>query len=157
MKTFLLLICVPVIALAQRPSDISALADSWAVAYGFEPELIHAIIEVESGGNVKAVSGAGAAGLMQLMPATAAAFGVRNRFDAAENIRGGVAYLAWLRDLFAGDRRLMLAAYNAGHGWVLQHGLALPSTPVVAYVDRVAFVFRRLRWERVLREGGSAL
>ena len=155
MKAFLLLICVPVVAVAQQRSDIPALVERWAVAYGFEPELIQAIIEVESGGNVKAVSGVGAAGLMQLMPATAATFGVRNRFDATENIRGGVAYLAWLRELFAGDRRLMLAAYNAGHGWVLQHGLALPSAPVVTYVDRVAFVFRRLRWERVLREGGS--
>lgn len=154
MKAFFL-IYVPVIALAQQRSDIPALVERWAAAYGFEPELIQAIIEVESGGNVRAVSGVGAAGLMQLMPATAATFGVRNRFDATENIRGGVAYLAWLRDLFAGDRRLMLAAYNAGHGWVLQHGLALPSAPVVTYVDRVAFVFRRLRWERVLREGGS--
>jgi soluble lytic murein transglycosylase-like protein len=157
MKTFLLLVCVPAIALSQRPSDIGELVDSWAVTYGFEPELIQAIIEVESSGNVKAVSDAGAAGLMQLMPATAAAFGVRNRFDPAENIRGGVAYLAWLRNLFAGDRRLMLAAYNAGHEWVRRYGLALPSTSVVDYVDRVAFVFRRLRWERVLREGGSPL
>lgn len=157
MKTFFLLVCLPAIALAQRPSDIAELVDSWAVTYGFEPELIQAIIEVESSGNVKAVSGAGAAGLMQLMPATAAAFGVRNRFDPAENIRGGVAYLAWLRNVFAGDRRLMLAAYNAGHEWVRRYGLALPSTSVVDYVDRVAFVFRRLRWERVLREGGSPL
>lgn len=157
MKTFFLLVCLPAIALSQRPSEISELVHSWAVAYGFEPELIHAIIEVESSGNVKAVSGAGAAGLMQLMPATAAAFGVRNRFDPAENIRGGVAYLAWLRNVFAGDRRLMLAAYNAGHEWVRRYGLALPSTSVVDYVDRVAFVFRRLRWERVLREGGSPL
>ena len=87
MKAFFLLICVPVIALAQQRSDIPALVDRWAVAYGFEPELIEAVIEVESGGNAKAVSGAGAAGLMQLMPATAAAFGVRNRAERTKGTR----------------------------------------------------------------------
>jgi soluble lytic murein transglycosylase-like protein len=72
-------------------------ADHWADAYLLPRELVHAVIEVESGWNPTAVSRAGAAGLMQLMPDTAAMFRVRNRFDVAENIRGGAAYLAWLR------------------------------------------------------------
>lgn len=133
------------------PILILAIADHWADAYGIERELVHAVIEVESGGNPRAVSHAGAAGVMQLMPATAATFGVRNRFDPEENIRGGVAYLAWLRDRCGGDRRLILASYNAGHAAVLRRGLAYTSKDVQAYVERVAHLYRRNRWETILR------
>ena len=126
MKTFFLLVCVPVIALAQRPSDTSALVDSWAVAYGFEPELIHAIIEVESGGNVKAISSAGAAGLMQLMPATAALLKGRRLSqeeltDADTNITLGVRYLNdMIREMGSVEKALL--AYNAGPGAVRKWG-----------------------------------
>src|SRR5687767_12782798 len=78
-------------------------ADYWADAYGLHRELVYAVIEVESWWNPRAVSAAGAVGLMQLMPDTAVAFRVQNRFDIAENIRGGVAYLAWLKDPCGGD------------------------------------------------------
>ena len=83
-------------------------ADHFADAYGLQRELVYAVIEAESAWNPRAVSEAGAAGLMQLMPETAVALRVRNRFDAADNIRGGVAYLAWLMDYF-GDVRLAVA------------------------------------------------
>lgn len=136
------------------PILILAIADRWADAYGVERELVHAVIEVESRGNPHAVSKAGAVGVMQLMPATAASFGVQNRFDAEENVRGGVAYLAWLRDRCGGDRRLMLASYYAGHAAVLRSGLAYSSQEVRAYVERAAFLYRRNRWETVLRSTG---
>ena len=133
-------------------------ADHWADHYGVERELVYAVIEVESGWNPRAVSSAGAAGLMQLMPDTAATFRVRNRFDVAENIRGGVAYLKWLAALCDGDRRLMLASYNAGQDRVLRRGLEFESDEVQVYVMRVAYLYRRNRWESMLlsqRRGGN--
>lgn len=133
-------------------------ADHWATHYGVERELVYAVIEVESGWNPRALSSAGAAGLMQLMPDSAATFGVRNRFDVAENIRGGVAYLKWLATLCGGDRRLMLASYNAGQDRVLRRGLEFESEEVQVYVTRVAYLYRRNRWESMLlsqRRGGN--
>ncbi len=150
MRDVLLAVALAGAACAQ-PVHVRELADRWADAYGIERELVHAVIEVESGGQSRAVSPAGAAGVMQLMPATAAEFRVGSRFDPDENIRGGVAYLAWLRDRCDGDLRLMLASYNAGHARVLKRGLRFSSNEVLAYVERVAFVYRRNRWESVLR------
>ena len=69
----------------------------------------------------------GAAGLMQLMPATAVTFGVRNRFRMEENVQGGVAYLAWLQQRFRGDLRLVTAAYFAGENAIASHGLSYSS------------------------------
>ena len=117
----------------------------YASAYGLPVELVDAVIQVESGWNRYAVSNKGAAGLMQLMPATALRFGVRDRFDIEDNIRGGVAYLAWLIRLFQGDLRLALAAYNAGESLVLLRGLDLSSPEIVGYVDHVTQVYRALR------------
>jgi soluble lytic murein transglycosylase-like protein len=119
-----------------------------------ERELVHAVIEVESGGNPKAISSTGAVGVMQLMPGTAAVFRVRNRFDVEDNVRAGVAYLAWLRDLCGGDRRLMIASYITGQNKVLRLGLDFAySQDVHKYVTRVAYLYRRNRWETLLREG----
>jgi soluble lytic murein transglycosylase-like protein len=126
-------------------------ADHWADAYGLQRELVYAVIEAESGWKCRAVSEAGAAGLMQLMPATAVAFGVRNRFDAAENIRGGVAYLAWLVNYFGGDLRLAVASYNAGHGRILRSGLRYASAEVHRYVSRVAELYSRNRSRALAR------
>jgi soluble lytic murein transglycosylase-like protein len=141
---------VAVCGFGQTP-ELRQWAAHWADRYGVERELVCAVIEAESGWNARAVSSAGAAGLMQLMPDTAAAFGVRDRFDPAENIRGGVAYLAWLRDRYGGDRRLMVAAYNAGHGRVLRNGLNYASREVHSYVTRVAYLYRRNRWATLIR------
>lgn len=127
-------------------------ANHWAEVFGVQPELVVAVIEAESAWNPRAVSKTGAVGLMQLMPDTAAAFGVTNRFDIAENIRGGVAYLASLAQQCRGDLRLILASYNAGPGRVLRRGLGYRSPEVNRYVARVAHLYRRNRWEVLLRE-----
>lgn len=117
----------------------------YASMFDVPVELVDAIIEAESGWNPYAVSSKGAVGLMQLMPATATRFGVKDRFDIADNIRGGVAYLAWLMRLFRGDLRLVVAAYQAGESPVLSRGLAYSCPEVFYYVSRVAHLYRRRR------------
>lgn len=130
-------------------------ADHWADFYELPRDLVYAVIEAESAWNPSAVSKAGAVGLMQLMPDTAAMFGVRNRFDIADNIRGGVAYLAWLKERCGADWRLIVASYNAGHTRVLRRRLDYSSVAVHAYVSRVAHLYRRNRWETLLNRERS--
>jgi soluble lytic murein transglycosylase-like protein len=104
------------------------------------PELMDAIIVVESAYEPEAVSSKGAMGLMQLMPDTATRFNVANAFDPAENMRGGARYLRWLMDRFDGELELVLAAYNAGEGAVERHGNRIPP-----YNETQAYVVRVLR------------
>lgn len=134
-------------AFGQTP-EMLRWADHWSDEFGIERELVYAVIEVESAWNSRAVSSAGAAGLMQLMPSSAAAFHVRNRFDVSDNIRGGVAYLAWLSDQCRGDLRLVMASYNAGLQRVMESGLYFDSPSVLAYVSKVASAYRRIRWKK---------
>lgn len=101
------------------------------------PALALAVIAVESAGRPRAVSSAGAQGLMQLIPATAERFGVRDAFDPAQNIRGGVAYLDWLLGEFEGDAVLALAGYNAGEGAVRRNNGVPPFAETRDYVPRV--------------------
>ncbi|MCE7960285.1 MAG: lytic transglycosylase domain-containing protein, partial [Acidobacteria bacterium ACB2] len=103
---------------------------------GVDHRLVRSVVLVESNFNPRAVSRKGARGLMQLMPATAAQYGVRNAFDAAENIRAGVKYLAELLSTFAGDVTLALAAYNAGPGAVTRHGGVPPYPETQEYIRR---------------------
>ena len=153
-KTILLLILLNSFAAHAHASPVDAQASSmrcavfYAQAYHVPVELVAAVIQAESNWNPNAVSNKGAAGLMQLMPSAAARFGVRNRFDIQENIRGGVAYLAWLIHLFHGDLRLAVAAYQAGEAPILRRGLAYSSPEVFEYVARVARLYRAMR-ERV--------
>jgi len=127
-------------------ADVRILSDRWAVYYAtvyrVPIELVEAIIDEESLWNPDAVSRKGAVGLMQLMPETAARFGVRNRYRLDENIRGGVAYLAWLIRLFKGDFRLATAAYYVGERPILRRQLDYSSIDVHGYVSRVAKRFR---------------
>ncbi len=145
------------LALAQidQRGTVVRWADYYATAYRVPPELVRSIIEVESGWQPGAVSSKGAAGLMQLMPATAVTFGVRSRFDAADNIRGGVAYLSHLLRLFRGDLRLALAAYIAGEKAILRDGLAYSSPEVFAYVNRVTVRYRARLLQRGFEGGAS--
>ncbi|MDF0599793.1 lytic transglycosylase domain-containing protein [Psychromarinibacter sp. C21-152] len=101
------------------------------------PALVLAVIGIESAGRPDAVSGKGAAGLMQLMPDTATRFGVTDRADPAQNIAGGVAYLDWLMEEFGGDPILVLAGYNAGEGAVKKHAGVPPYAETRAYVPKV--------------------
>jgi soluble lytic murein transglycosylase-like protein len=102
------------------------LVQTHASANGLRPELVRAVIQVESGFNPRARSPKGAMGLMQLMPATARSLGVQNPWDPDDNIRGGTKYLRLLLDRYQGDERLALAAYNAGAGAVDRYGGTVP-------------------------------
>ncbi len=101
------------------------------------PALVLAVISVESAGRAEAVSSAGAEGLMQLMPDTASRFAVTDSFNPRQNIKGGVAYLAWLLDRFDNDPVLALAGYNAGEGNVARHDGVPPFAETRAYVPKV--------------------
>ena len=105
---------------------IDALVQEAAALNGLDPCLILSIMRAESAFNRSAVSPKGAMGLMQLMPATATRFGVRDFFDPRENVLGGSRYLRWLLDRFSGDVRLALAGYNAGEGAVEFYGYRIP-------------------------------
>jgi len=108
-----------------------------AAKYNLPPELINAVIRVESNFKTSAVSPAGAQGLMQLMPATAKALGVKNPFDIQQNIDGGAKYLRKMLDHFEGNVRNALAAYNAGPGTVMKYNGRVPYPETRQYVKRV--------------------
>ena len=109
--------------------------------HDIEPRLVQAIIAVESNYNPQAVSRAGAQGLMQLMPHTAARYRVANPFDPSANVEGGIRYLKDLLRLFPGDLRRVLAAYNAGENAVLQYGDIPPYPETQQYVARVLALY----------------
>ncbi len=117
--------------------EVVYYADAYAAHYVIPKELVHALITQESGWDPRAISSKGAMGLMQLMPATAADYGVRNPFDISENLSGGVRYLADLMQQFHGDFRLVLTAYYRGSRPILRHGLYYSSADVYAYVTSV--------------------
>ena len=121
----------------NAPPQIDRLVRKLAPQYQVPPELALAIIAVESNFNVAALSPKNAQGLMQLIPQTAQRFGVRNAFDAQQNIRGGLSYLRWLMAYFEGNVALVAAAYNAGEGAVDRHRGVPPFDETREYVRRV--------------------
>jgi soluble lytic murein transglycosylase-like protein len=116
--------------------------------YNIEPQLVQAIVTVESNFNPYAISRAGAQGLMQLMPETAARYQVTNPFDPRANIEGGIRYLKDLLHLFPGDLRRALAAYNAGEQVVQRYGGIPPYPETQQYVERVLALYGVHVWER---------
>ena len=125
-------------------------ADPWietvqraATFYQLPPELLWAVIKVESNFRDQAVSPAGAIGLMQLMPSTATEYGVQHPFDPEENIGAGVAYLRRLMDRYDGRVELALAAYNAGEAAVDRFGGIPPFRETQDYVSRILRLLRR--------------
>ncbi len=123
-------------------SIIEKAADSASV----EPNLLRAVIVVESGFNSRAVSKRGAMGLMQLMPATATRYGAAHPFDPHENVHAGARYLKFLIDRFGQNLRLALAAYNAGENAVDRNGGQVPPfAETMAYVPRVLRIYQMLK------------
>ncbi len=108
--------------------------------------LIRAVILAESSFNPYALSATGAVGLMQLMPETAARYGVKNRMDPSQNILGGARYLSDLMRMFNNNLHLTIAAYNAGEGAVMKYGRKIPPYPeTVAYVPKVLKFYKQFR------------
>ncbi len=131
---------------AALRAQFAPLIAQVSMEYGLDAALMHAIITVESGYNPQAKSPAGAIGLMQLMPGTAARYGVRNIWDPLENLHGGARYLRFLMAMFPNKLDLVLAAYNAGEGAVQQAGMKIPPyAETIAYVPSVIRHYERYR------------
>lgn len=114
-----------------------SLIDQAAGRYGLDPAVLHGLIQQESGFDPGATSGAGAVGLTQLMPATAASLGVTDPRDPAQSIEGGARYLSQMMARFGGDTTKALAAYNAGPGAVERYGGVPPYAETQGYVAKV--------------------
>jgi len=129
---------------AQKQEELAPIINAAAYKYDLDPALLHAVIRAESGYNPGAVSHKGAAGLMQLMPATASRYGVHDRFDPQENIEGGARYLSDLLGMFPSNVKLAVAAYNSGENTVKRFGNQVPPiTETQNYVERVLSYYNR--------------
>ena len=125
--------------LSGRAAQYQSLIEEHATRNSISADLVRAVIQAESAFNPRALSPKGAMGLMQLMPGTAADFGVVDPYNPAENIRAGVLYLKQLLDLYGGRVELALAAYNAGPGAVKKYnGTVPPYRETRAYVARIS-------------------
>jgi soluble lytic murein transglycosylase-like protein len=132
--------------LLAKAGQYDSIIERAAVSAAVEPNLLRAVIVVESGFNSRAVSKRGAMGLMQLMPATATRYGAADPFDPHDNVHAGAQYLKFLIDRFGQDLRLALAAYNAGENAVERNGGQIPPfTETMAYVPRVLRVYQMLK------------
>ena len=128
--------------LSPAPRNLVRLVMKLAPQYDVSPVLALAIMRAESNFDARAVSMKNAQGLMQLVPDTAARFGVKNAFDPVDNIRGGLAYLRWLLGYFRGDLALVAAAYNAGEGAVQRYRGVPPYDETRDYVQRIVKAVR---------------
>jgi len=126
---------------AEIREEVRAAAE----LFGVDEALVRAVVHAESWYNPKAESHAGAQGLMQLMPATQARFGVNDPFDPIDNISAGVAYLAHLLVRFENDWQLAVAAYNAGENAVARHGGIPPYAETREYVRRIGILRARYK------------
>ena len=124
-----------------------ALVESWvgqiAPRYSIDPQLVLAVIQAESGFNPAALSSKNAQGLMQLIPATAERFGIKDAWNPVENIRGGTAYLHWLLRHFDGNVEWAVAAYNAGERTVEHYQGVPPYRETRDYVRRILEAYQK--------------
>jgi soluble lytic murein transglycosylase-like protein len=132
-------------------SKIDSLISDAGRRNGVDPVLLYSIMHRESSFKRYAVSNKGARGLMQLMPATAVRFGVRDIFDPAQNVEGGARYVRFLLDRFGGDVRLALAGYNAGEGAVDKYHGVPPYSETQEYVRRIGERYAMMRNPEVAR------
>jgi len=128
-----------------NPTAFASEIDQTAGRLRLDPDLVRAVIHVESTFNPRARSHKGASGLMQLMPATARQWGVSSPHDARQNISGGSQYLAHLLSRYNGNTALALAAYNAGEGAVNRYGGIPPYRETIDYVEKVLTLWKRYR------------
>ena len=136
------------VAAESKPADLRPLLASAGHEHNVDVELLASVVKAESGGNPRAKSHAGAQGLMQLMPKTAADHGVTNSFEPEQNVHGGAAYLDELLSRYHEDLTLALAAYNAGPAAVDRYHGIPPYHETRAYVARVIREFNRRVMER---------
>jgi len=131
--------------LAKNKKKFTPIIANAAAKYQIDEKLLHAVIQTESAYDEKAISSAGAVGLMQLMPATAKRYGVSNRKNATQNIDGGTRYIKDLFKMFDSDLDLVLASYNAGEGAVKKYKNSIPPYPETQnYVRKVMGLYRKL-------------
>ncbi len=124
--------------LSKNKKKYSPIIAKAAAKYQVDEKLLHAVIQTESAYDEKAISSAGAVGLMQLMPATAKRYGVSNRKNATQNIDGGAHYIKDLKKMFNSNLKLVLASYNAGEGAVKKYNNSIPPYPETRdYVRKV--------------------
>jgi len=134
---------------------MAELVERMASEGDLDPRLVQAVMQVESGYNPRAYSNKGAIGLMQLMPATARELAVGDPWDPEQNVRGGVAYLKRMLDLFSGDLDFALAAYNAGPNAVLEHAGIPPYAETRSYVRKIRCIYDGECDEGENRDGGK--
>jgi len=133
----------PAAALVLSANALHGLVDRLAAAHGVDLKLAHALIQVESNYEPRAVSSKGASGLMQLMPALAKEYALDDPFDPEKNLNAGLTHLRSLLDRYKSDVRLALAAYNAGLGAVAKYGGVPPYRETQNYVQRIMTLVQR--------------
>lgn len=137
-------------------SEVDSFIVESGTRHGVDPVLLYAIMHQESTFKARAISPKGARGLMQLMPGTAARYGVTNIFDPRQNIDGGARYMKFLLNLFDGDVNLALAGYNAGEGAVMKYGYRVPPySETQEYVRRISRRYSLMRDPYTARNANS--
>ena len=132
----------PRAAVSSSSKELESLVAKYAAMRSLDPDLVRAVIQVESGGQTMALSNKGAMGLMQLMPGTARELAVDEPYDAEQNVSGGTQYLSRMLDLFNGNLELALSGYNAGPEAVNRYGGIPPYPETRSYVEKVMRLYR---------------
>ena len=137
--------CASAAYLQRKKQTYQNTIRHYAAKYGVDEALVHSVVKQESCFNEKALSRAGAIGLMQLMPGTASHLKVKNPWNPEQNIHGGVKYLSWMLKRFNGNKSFALAAYNAGPGKVDKYGGIPPYRETQHYVKTIMAEYQRLK------------